>query len=405
MSDAKSIGNVNVLDLRKTREESIAGIRRIGNVNLVLYSEATLPLVSRLTLGNLNATVEVPAEADTRFVMGSYQVAAGSLPTGASASFPVVMGNVIIEGGADNDEVSGFIAGLSGMVVMGVVLCPVSLAALLQSKLKTVMGSVVTYPDDAVVINGPLDLSPQFLKELPRKTGFVVTGAVKAMDDAAGVLQEKLDYLQTRRPVVCHEANASTLRSKLRGIGAKLTVVPTGYRYHDGGLHLDAATVASLEGARLMASGSIIVEDDVDASAFGSAVAGLRSLAAIFCPKPLEAALKGKVDMVDDRVVFYEGDLWEFGGDDRLRRSRFEFSEGKATLLVTGDLRIDEDIEPKLLAERLAAVHNFGEIRCSPEQMGAIEARLGINDGELGDTTPEEEHEPTDIGNVNVLAL
>ena len=41
---------------------------------------------------------------------------------------------------------------------------------------------------------------------------------------------------------------------------------------------------------------------------------------------------------------------------------------------------------------------------CSPEQMGAIEARLGIHEGELIDSTPKEK-ETFDIGNANILAL
>jgi hypothetical protein len=48
-----------------------------------------------------------------------------------------------------------------------------------------------------------------------------------------------------------------------------------------------------------------------------------------------------------------------------------------------------------VLAAQLAKVHNFGEIRCTPEQMAAIQARLGLNEGELVDSTqPKEEEMP-----------
>ena len=77
--------------------------------------------------------------------------------------------------------------------------------------------------------------------------------------------------------------------------------------------------------------------------------------------------------------------------------------------MVLGELKVDPEIEPQMLAGRLAKVHNLGTIWCTPQQMGAIEARLGLHDGSLRDSTvseeagePGEEHQ---IGNVNYLAL
>jgi len=62
-----------------------------------------------------------------------------------------------------------------------------------------------------------------------------------------------------------------------------------------------------------------------------------------------------------------------------------------------------------MLAARLAKVHNQGVIHCTPEQMGVIQARLGVHDGILQDSTQKEEPETQDeqdfIGNANYLAL
>ena len=64
-----------------------------------------------------------------------------------------------------------------------------------------------------------------------------------------------------------------------------------------------------------------------------------------------------------------------------------------------------------MLGERLARVHNLGSIRCMPEQMGIIEARLGLSDGKLEDSTPTEttgedmDKEGMGIGNVGYLKL
>ena len=51
-------------------------------------------------------------------------------------------------------------------------------------------------------------------------------------------------------------------------------------------------------------------------------------------------------------------------------------------------------------------MHILGVINCAVEQMGPIQARLGLRDGELLDSTRADESEPgTDIANIGYLAL
>jgi hypothetical protein len=404
MSDGKTIGNVNLLDIRKTTEEAISGIGRIGNVNVVLYSPATASYVARLNCRNVNSSIEVPADVELRTTMGSLQLAPGSMLASGEKTFHVVMGSVTVESDFDRGSSSELFSGVAGLVVMGSVLCPESLSGVLRAKIRQHMGSFATYPDDALLITGSLELNAGFLAELEKPTGLVVTGSLLAIEDVFAALKRKVDYLQVHGRIVCSEENADAVRSKLRAGGRSLTIVPSGYRYHEGDLRLDAATLESLSGARLLCTGTVVFDPDAEPSAVERGITGLRSLGLIVCPKRLKDALKAKIDMIGDRVVFYEGELWLFDEEHTLRASRFEFLDGKATALVTGELRIEPDVEPSVLADRFHVVHNLGEIRCTPEQMGAIEARLGIHDGELLDSTPKEK-EPLDIGNVNVLAL
>ena len=70
MGTGKVIGNVNVLDIRHATEDSIAGIEKIGNVNIVVHTRETAPLVGRLRAGNLNATIEATAEARVQLFSG-----------------------------------------------------------------------------------------------------------------------------------------------------------------------------------------------------------------------------------------------------------------------------------------------------------------------------------------------
>jgi hypothetical protein len=404
MSEGKTIGNVNVLDIRKTTEEAFSAIKRIGNVNIVLYSPATAPYIGRLNCGNINSSIEIPADAELQTTMGSLRLAPGSMKEADENAFHVVMGSMTVESGPDRSSMSDILGGVGGLVVMGSVLCPESLSGALRAKVKQLMGGFATYPDDAILVTGSLELSTGFLDGLEKPAGLVVTGSVKVMEDVSEQLERKIDYLQVQGSIICTEENADAVRSKLRAGRGGLTVVPSEHRYHEGDLWLDTTTLESLTGERLFCTGTVVFGPDVESSAVDRGIAGLRSLGLIVCPKRLKDAVKSKVDMIADRVIFYEGELWLFDDEHALRASRFEYLDGKATALVTGELRIEPEVAPSVLADRFHVVHNLGEIRCTPEQMGAIEARLGIHDGELLDSTPKVEG-PLDIANVNVLAL
>jgi hypothetical protein len=67
-------------------------------------------------------------------------------------------------------------------------------------------------------------------------------------------------------------------------------------------------------------------------------------------------------------------------------------------------LTIDPAVEPALLAEKVKQIVNFGAIACTPAQMGAVQARLTIDEGELVDSTQEASGELS-IGNVGHLTL
>lgn len=404
MSEGKTIGNVNILDLRKTTEEAIGRIGRICNANVLLYSSETASYIGQLDIGNVNTSIEIPTEVELQVTMGALRLAPDSMRDADASAFHIVMGSVTVEKGSDADGMSEFLRGMAGLVVMGNVICPASLSGTLQANIKQLMGNFATYPDDADLVIGSLELSAGFLAGLAKPTGLVVTGSLLAVEDVSTLLTQKLDYLQVHGSIVCSEENVDAVRSKLRAGKGNWTIVPSGYRYHEGDLLLDTTTLESLTRARLFCTGTVVFGQDAEPAAVDRGIEGLRSLGLILCPEKLKDAVKTKVDMIEDRVIFYAGELWLFDHEHTLHASRFEYLDGKATALVSGELKIDPDIAPSLLADRFHAVHNLGEIRCTPEQMGAIEARLGIHDGELTDSTPEGK-EVFDIGNANVLAL
>ena len=404
MDTKKTIGAVNVLDLRKATPETLGSIGRIENTNVVVTSPRTAELFRDITLKGVNTAVTVPDEAEVQLTMGPVTLTARHFEEQKKPTYFVAMGPILVEPGVPAEEID---AKVVGIVSMGPLVCPETLAGVIQSKSTQAMGPLLPYPSDAILVHKGLELDDAFLESLDDGTVLFVFGPLRATNRLSGdLMKRKIKGLSVQGTVLVAEENRSMLQAVLAGGSRRITVIPTGFRYRSGSLVLDDPTLTSLTEEKVFATGNIIIDAKVTAETFRRGIRGLEAMGLILCPESLRASLSDVCDLLENRVVFYRGELWVFDAEQVLRASRFEYLEGKATMVVTGELRIEQDIAPKTLADRFEAVHNFGEIVCSSEQIGALEARMGIAEGEL--TTPDEvEESPTvyDMGYTNILTL
>jgi hypothetical protein len=407
MGQGRLISNVNILDLRKATEASVAEISRIENVNVLVYSRETADLVTRLNASNVNATVEVPADATVQTLMGQVVISRDYFKSREARPFLFAMGQVIVEPDVPADEIE---AGLGGLVVMGQLVCPEHLAGVVQSKASQIMGETVAYPPFARVKIGSLDLDEHYLRALDDGTDLAVVGSLRVPQVLPNdLLEQKIQRLFVSGGIKCHAENAQAIQAHLVNGSGKVKAIPAGFEWVERPLVLDGSLLESLPARKLYCIERVQVERDVTPSALDEHLDGLVSEDMILCPAALRDVLSHKCNLLENRVVFYEGELWLVDDERDLRASRFDYLEGQATLVVLGELRVDRAIDPQVLAGRLAKVHNLGTLWCTPEQMGAIEARLGLHDGSLRDSTvsevaeePGAEHQ---VGNVNYLAL
>jgi hypothetical protein len=410
MEQGKVIGNVNVLDLRKATEASVAGISKVGNVNLLIHSRETADLITHLNLGNVNVTVEVPPDTNVQTLMGQVVINRDYFKNQEGASFLLAMGQIVVEPDVPVEEIE---SGLGGLVVMGELMCPEHLTGAIRSKTRQIMGQMVIYPPLARVELGSLDLDEHYLRALDDGTELAVVGGLSVPQVLPNdLLEQKLQKLFVSGKIKCHEENTQAIQSRLVAGSGSVKVIPAGFELVKKPLVLDATLLSSLPAKKLYCTERVQVEGNVSPSALDEHLDGLASADMILCPAALKDVLSKKCNLLENRVVFYEGELWLVDDQRELKASRFDYLEGKATLVVSGEATLDPEIDPQVLADRLVRVHNLGLIRCTPEQMAAVDARLGIRDGELQDSTlpekPESDEEAdgmTKIGNANYLAL
>ena len=401
--ERKTIGNVNVLDLRNATAETLDTIGRIGKVNILVHSDENAGLISRLNIGNINCSVAVRSDVELRTVMGHVRINREYFDGVSHPLSLLVMGHVIVEPGTTAEAID---RGLDSLIVMGHIACPEPLVGVVQSKVRRVMGHVRPYPATARLFPGGIELDVPFLESLDDGTELAVLGEIRLVTDVPDALiARKIGKLYAYGSCICREESVKALRARAVDGPKHVTVIPAGHDLIEDALTLDRATLATLADRKLYCTQTVTVDDDVTAADLDGRLTALACEGIVLCPESLEAALGAICDLLENRVVFYRGELLVFDGEDTLRASRLEYVDGVATAFVTGDLTIDPDLPAKLIAERFDRIHNLGDICCTAEQMGAIEARLGLHDGELIDASLESAPHRLDIGNANILTL
>jgi hypothetical protein len=406
MSQGKYIGNVNILDIRKATPEAVAEISGVGNCNLVLYSPETSSLLAKLSFGNLNSTIELPAEVKVDTVMGKTTIRKEYFDNQPAPVYLVVMGVISFDPDVTAESIE---KGINGMVIMGEALCPEHLQGIVQAKTRSLMGKIKTFPAFKHVRREAFELDLTALSALEDHTEMVVLDALSMPEVLPGeLLAQKISRLFVMGDSKCHAENADALKARLVDGSGPVSIIPAGFTVVDKSIVIDNDLLESLSAKKLWCEELVQVDAGTTAAMLDEHLESIIGRERILCPQALKSTFARKCDLLKNKVVFYEGMLWKVDDERTLRASFLETVEENITLYVTGELTIDPAVDYKALAARLVKVHNFGLIRCTPDQMGAIEARLGLSEGDLEDSTKKEEaKEPSgdNIGNANMLTL
>jgi hypothetical protein len=398
-----AIGNINILDLRKATAETLASISKIGNVNVLLYSRETAPLIPKLNLGNINVSVEAPSDAQA--VTGQVIISREFVEGREEPVFLVVTGQVLVKPDVKAEDVE---KGIAGLVVVGQILCPEPVLGAIQARTVQLVGQSKAYPATGRLIMGSLTMDETFLKGLEDGSELVILGSLRLPEVLPGeLIEQKLARLHVDGGIRVHQANAEMVQARLANGARKMTIIPEGYALVANPLVLDDTVLSALPSPKLFCLERVEVDRATSPELLDELVEKIVVKDALLCPEALKGVMSRKCNILETKALFYAGELWLVDGHEQLSASRFEYLDGKATLVVTGALAVDQDVEPGVLAQRLAKVHNMGAIKCTPEQKGAIQARLGTNEGTIG--AGDEEEEPGEgtrfLGNVNHLAL
>ena len=409
MNEKQSIGNVNILDIRRATPESILGIEGIGNVNVLLHTRETAPLITQLNIGNANATIEIPADVNVKPFVGMTNFNHHTFKN-TEPVFMMAIGQTIFEPDVEEKDI---LSGVQGLVMIGQVIYPITLSGAIQSKTQQMIGETLTYPAFERVKFNSQTIDQNYLTGLPDHTELAVIGNVNLFKVLPNeLLTQKISKLYTSGNITCHEENLAALQACLVEGYKQLKIIPEGFELIGKSFTIDNDVLETLPARKLFCTEPVTIAASVDPTLFDSSLDAIQGKEKILCPTNLRRVMASKCSLIDNQVIFYEGTLLVVEDTQTLRASRLNAMKEPLTILVSGELTLAPDVTESVLENRLAKVHNLGMISCSPEQRAIIENHLGISEGAFVDNSPNEEKaEVTEeegtkhIGNVNYMTL
>lgn len=387
----KVYGNVVTLDITDATEDSIKDIDEFRNVVTVLYSEKTKDLLHKLNIGNMVGAYEV-AE-DYIQINGNYFIDKNYFSGLKKPVFLLINGNVIVSSDVTSDDIEG---GLTGMVINGNILCTKSIAGTFQSKARNMNGDLKLYEDGFTLYKGDLDINDVFLKSLKSDSKIAVTGTVKLIKDIdKNLFNDKIGSIQLLDKGIVKEEYFGTLSDKLLSGGNDIEVIPSSFEYVDKGLNLNKSNIKKYSHAKLYVKGGIKFAPDVTADELKDAVQSLIAQDAIICKKDIYEYL---VSIVQNgaEILTYENEPLYVDGDYRMTAQELNYRENKVTPFVYGLLNIDPDISEDILADKIDAIYNFGQITCSKEIYGLVKFKTKVDKGNVSEIAEEKKEEEPD---------
>ncbi len=222
------------------------------------------------------------------------------------------------------------------------------------------------------------------LRGLASPTALILIGKVDMTAELPPELLENISALNVEGKMTIGEDAYRALQGKLKNTeDVRLTIVPEGYRYVSGPLFLDAAALGQYQQAGLYSADIIRFGDDINEELLNKHIRALYTTGSIICTEALRPAVLKLCTDPSVRILHHAEELILVEGRHTLTRAELGYRPDRFSLLVYGALKIQEDLDPRELFDRLEWVDKFGEISAGEEQLGALQARLRTREGAL----------------------
>ncbi|WP_342433094.1 hypothetical protein [Neobacillus sp. FSL H8-0543] len=384
------IGNVGLLNLMNATEESIKGIEQIENVGMVLYRHGNAQLLSKLNIGNIGSSVEIPE--GYHFLNGMLNLDVPFLLSIVEPVKLVVNGIVIISRDVQANQLN---ADQLSLIVNGNIYCPAHLTGLVGQLLTQGSGAVEAYHTAPPrVENGKFTLTNSFLQALEEPMYLVVNGLLSFSQDLnMETFHEKIEKLEVNGKISLYENQESYLYKKIASLtSCHLEIIPEGYELVAKPLRLNARSIRRFINKKLFTKKSIILDADVSRELLAKSIAMIHSSSVIICSEEVEDLIYERISLLDTEILSYENSFVLIEGEEVWSNDQFQAFEQPINLVVNGQLILDKDVSGEVLQSKVAALDILGEIVVRDQKVkAALQQVIRVNTGSIAEEGKKEQ--------------
>ncbi|MDD2717912.1 MAG: hypothetical protein PHW04_18645 [Candidatus Wallbacteria bacterium] len=397
----KVIRNVGVLDLRSATEQSIGEIERVDNVGAVIYSKETAHLLTRLSIRNMGSSMEVPA--DCKLVTGQLEINSGYVDQLKEPLSLFMTGQMMIKNDLTADALD---KGIKALLITGQVFCPEKLLPTLQSKIVSLTGQIMSYPDNAKIMVGKLKIDDHFLNSLDDNTTIFMTGKLDLTAEfEVALFERKIEKFHLVGKAILRDEYAEIFNRRLLSQTAcKLEVLPKGYLYLPEEFKLDNLNIKRFQKASLYCPSGVVIDAGITSGSLLSAILSLKTKHVV-CHRELKEFISELCFDPATLILPYQGRLVTVEDEYLLTSEELEYSKEITTFLVRGELEIDSEVKPETIAAKVEFFDNFGEINAFRQQFGVIQSKIRTRKGELNCKDKDDKQDENSIGNAGYLKI
>ncbi|MFB5662592.1 hypothetical protein [Alteribacillus sp. HJP-4] len=397
----QTIGNVGMLNLTSATEKSIAHIARIENVGLIIYRRENAHLLTKLNIGNVGETLEI--KDDYSFHNGNLTMDHEYFQSITSPINLVVNGILTIAKDVEAEEIREKIANLR---VHGMIFAPGHLGGVIQQVAESVSGSVETYSHmPPRMKNGKFQLTTAVLQSIDEPERLMVNGVLllhPSLD--MELFKEKVEGVTINGKVVLNENQMPDFHQKLSVLNGKMDVTPAGFQHVTTTLKLSSRSLKRFKQAKLYTKKPIFLEKDVSREAFVNAVTALESSSLIVCPEHLEDLVYECCPSLEAEVLPFEHHYHFIDGEEDWTNEQFSAYEQPLALIVEGQLKLNEKVNPEVVKEKIASLDVIGEVVVSSSALkGVLQPLIRLKEGAISDASEKEMR--SSLANIGELSL
>jgi hypothetical protein len=396
------IGNVGLLNLVNATEESIKGIERIENVGMVLYRKENAHLLSRLNIGNIGSSMEIPENFS--LFNGVLNVDEAYLQSISEQVNLLVNGVVIIDKNVQPEQMNKEKLNLR---VNGKVYSPAHLSGLASGVLSKGSGAVETYHGARPRFeNGKFTLTNSFLQSIDEPLHLVVNGVLSFSKELnMDLFNEKISKLEVNGMIALYENQEAFLYKKIASLTTcRVELIPEGYEEVTKPLRLNSRSIRRFKNKKLYTKKPLIIESDVSREMLSGAIAKIHSTSVIICPEEVEDLAYELSSLLDTEILSYQHSFVMIDGEDVWSNDQFLALEKPTNFIVKGQLILDQDVDGEVLRNKVLSFDILGEVLVRDKNLkGSLQNLIRLNTGSI-----EEERKQEDVvklHNVGELSL